>query len=263
MTDPTTPTPRPVSRGILINRGTTFGISNLRLTIGPDGAIESDTKFTLSLDLTPYWLEIAVAHARQALANHADLLDVFEREGQARIDQAMEAECKASMQAFAAAAIALDAFYARVKEDVPISSELVGQWRAKRAARYKQIAEVFRRGFRVGPRSAVLLRKHIREIFEWRDRTVHPPSTAGQPVFYEELSVGTEWRFVAFRAHNARLIAGTALSIVAQLLTRPRSEHAALSKYCVSALANVQPTLDAWEKEFGVLFDRSVASDPV
>src|SRR4051812_33573888 len=112
MTDPTSPTPPRQSRGILINRGTTFGVSNLRLTIGPDGAIESDATFTLSLDLTPYWVEIAVAHARHALANHAELLEVFEGGDQVRIDRAMEAECKASMQAFAAAAIALDAFYA-------------------------------------------------------------------------------------------------------------------------------------------------------
>jgi hypothetical protein len=247
----------------MINRGTTFGVSNFSLTIGPDGAIESDATFTLSLDLTPYWLEIAVVQARQALADHAELLDAFRVEDQVRIDKAMEAECKASMQTFAAAAIALDAFYARVKEDVPIPPELVAQWRANGAARYKQITELFRRSFRVGNRSAVMLRKHIREIFDWRDRTVHPPAMAGQPVFYEELSVGTEWRFVVFRAHNARLIAGSALSIVAQLLARPRSEHVALSKYCVSALTNIQPTLDAWEKEFGTLYDRSASRDAV
>jgi hypothetical protein len=247
----------------MINRGTTFGVSNFRLTIGPDGVVASDTTFTLSLDLTPYWLEIAVTQARHAIAHHADLLKAFQAEDQAAIDKAMEAECKVSMQTFAAAAIALDAFYARVKKDMLISDELVALWRANRTARYKQIAEVFRRAFKVGPRSAVLLRKQIREIFDWRDRTVHPPSSASQPVLYDELAVGTEWRFVAFRAFNARLIAGAALSIVAQLVARPRSEHAALVAFCQSALANIQPTVDGWEREFGVLYDRNAARDAV
>lgn len=241
----------------MVNRGASFGISNLRITIGPDGVLASDTQVTLSLDLTPYWLEIAVSQARMSIEHHKKLLDVFQAEDQDSVDRAMEAECKASMQTFAAAAIALDAFYGNVTQHLPVPEELRLQWRVNRTARYKQIAEVFRRAFKVDPRSAVRLRQRIREIFEWRGRTVHPPSSASQPVFYEELSVGTEWRFVVFRAHNARLIASTALSIIAQLVTRPRDEHEALVRYCAPALTNIQPTVDEWEREFGSLYDRN------
>ena len=247
----------------MINRGARFTISNLSLTIGPDGALASDATFTLALDLTAYWLEIAVSEARIALQHHADLLEAARTENQNSVNKAMEAECKASMQTFSASAIALDAFYAAVKEHVFIPEELVARWRTNRTARYKQIAEVFRQAFKVGPRSAVRLRNDIRQIFEWRDRTVHPPSSASKAVLYEELSVGTEWRFVAFRARNARLVASTALSIIAQLLSRPRNEHAGLVGYCGPALTNIQPTVDEWEREFGALYDRNASRDAV
>jgi hypothetical protein len=247
----------------MINRGARFTISNLSLTIGPEGVLASDPTFTLSLDLTPYWLEIAASEARIAMKHHGELLEAAQTENPDSVSKAMEAECKASMQTFAASAIALDALYAAVKEHVSIPEERVAQWRANRTARYKQIAEVFRQAFKVGPRSAVRFRKDMRQIFEWRDRTVHPPSSANKAVLYEELSVGTEWRFVAFRAHNARLVASTALSIIAQLLARPRNEHAALVDYCGPALTNIQPTVDEWEREFGALYDRNASRDAV
>lgn len=264
MTEPTQPPVPFASKGIMINRGTQFSISDLRFTISPDGMLDGGKPtLSLSLDLTSYWLEIAVSQFENASKHHDELLLAEGAEDKERISTAMEAECKACMQAFAAAAIALDAFYAAVKDRCPIPPELVATWQTKGTARYKQIAEVFRRSFRVGPRSAVRLRKEIREIFKWRDRTVHPMSARTRPVLYQELSVGTEWRFVAFRAENARLVVGAALSIIAQLLARPREKHAELVKFCGPALSNLQPSVIAWETKFGELYDRAIARDAV
>jgi hypothetical protein len=242
----------------MISRGTQFSVSNLRITISEDGTVDAaQPTVSLSLDLTSYWLEIAFAEFLNASKHHDELLLAEAADDKEQRSTAMEAECKACMQAFAAAAIALDAFYAAVKDCLPIAPELVATWQARKTARYKQIAEVFRRAFRIGPRSAVRLRRDIREIFKWRDRTVHPASARTRPVLYQELSVGTEWRFVAFRAANARLVVGAALSIIAQLLARPRENHADLVKFCGPALGNLQPSIIAWEGKFGELYDRA------
>lgn len=257
MTDPSEPSGPRASRGLMINRGATLAISNISITFGPDGAAIPDPAVTVSLDLTSYWLEIAASYVHAAINHHARVLEAFRAGDENSVSVEMEAECKASMLALAAAGIALDAFYATIKEHVPIPEGLMELWRKNRTARYKQIAEVFRRAFEISSRSAVRVRSAIREVFTFRDKTVHPPADGRQAVFYEELAVGTEWRFVAFRAHNARLATSTALSIVAQLLARPRREHARLVKFCGPALANLQPTLDQWEKEFGQLYDRS------
>ena len=252
------------SKGIMINRGTQFSISNIELTISADGRLDAgNPTFSLSLDLTSYWIEIAVSQFQEAAKHHKDLLAAAQADDKDGITRSMEAECKASMQAFAAAAISLDAFYAVIKERCGLPAELVAIWRTKGTARYKQITEVFRRAFKVGPRSAARLRKDVHEIFRWRDRTVHPQSARTQAVLYQELSIGTEWRFVAFRAVNARLVVGAALSIVAQLLARPRSAHSELVAFCGPALTNVQPTVDTWEKQFGPLWDRNAARDAV
>jgi hypothetical protein len=205
-------------------------------------------------------LEIAVSQVRTASEQHKRLLQATSDGNKESVSVAMEAECKASMQAIAAAGIALDAFYASVKDRIQIPEALTLRWRANRTARYKQIGEVFRQAFNIGPRSAVLVRSTMREVFDFRDKSVHPPAVASRPVLYEELSVGTEWRFVTFRAHNARLATAAALSVVAQLLARPRTTHPSLVEFCGPALKNVQPTMDEWEKEYGQLYPRNVPS---
>ncbi|MGK2963755.1 MAG: hypothetical protein ACSLFK_16665 [Gemmatimonadaceae bacterium] len=264
MTRPTMSDASSASKGVMINRGTQFSISGIRITVSADGNLDAGSPtFSLSLDLTSYWLEIAVSQFRDAEKHHHALLAASRSDDNDGVSRSMEAECKASMQAFAAAAIALDAFYAAVKDRTPIPADLIAIWHAKGTARYKQITEVFRRAFRMGPRSAVHLRKRIREVFKWRDRAVHPQSARTQAVLYQELSVGTEWRFVAFMAENARHAVGSALSLIAQLLARPRKEHSDLVAFCGPALTNIQPTIDAWEATFGELFDHAAARDTV
>jgi hypothetical protein len=64
------------------------------------------------------------------------------------IARVLEAEFMASMQAVMAAAISMDAFYARVKEYVIIPSPTLDAWRQKGTARYKQVYETIRRASR-------------------------------------------------------------------------------------------------------------------
>jgi len=246
----------PAGGGILVSRGVSLTLSNISFTIGPDGFSGSDAKVTVSLDLTPYWLEIAVSQTEVALEEHAAVLAAWKAGDSASMGAAMEAECKASMQAAVAAGVALDAFYATVRRYVTLSEEEVTTWRAKRTARYKQVAEVFRRGFVVGPKSTKILSKTLGQIFDVRDKAVHPPATASEPVLYPEIRTGTEWRFVMFCGKNAQAITRESLSVVAQLLGRPREKNVKLVEYCRPALANIEPTVTRWEERYGQLYPR-------
>ncbi len=48
-----------LSRGLMINHGGTFTLSNIRLTIGPDGVSAEAPTVTIAIAVTPFWLEIS------------------------------------------------------------------------------------------------------------------------------------------------------------------------------------------------------------
>jgi hypothetical protein len=237
----------------MINRGATFTLSNIRLSIGPDGVSEEPPTVTIAIDVTPFWLDIAVGHVRTAADAHRRVIAASLDEDNQVVSDAMELECKASMQGIVAAACALDAFYAAVKERVPIPELLSAQWRKNKTARYSQIGEVLRRSFKVGPKSTAELRSALNEVFSYRDQAVHPPAVARQPAYHPELNVSTEWRFVAFRSYNVLAATAAAISIVSQLAAMPKAKYPALSAYCDSASKGVQPILDQWQSEYAEL----------
>lgn len=244
-----TPPPTPPLLGVMVNRSTQLSIGKFSISIGPEGAVASDLTLSLALNLTPYWSEIAVTHVLDAVRYHTALLKACSAGDKDGTSGAMENECKSSMQAIVSAAVALDAFYAVVREQVPLPDELVRAWKRNRTPRYAQLFEVFKQGFAVDPKVAEELRDAIRKVFRWRDWAVHPPGAASEPVAYPELNVATEWRVFAFRAENARNITDAALGIIFHLLKHPRQDSAKLRDFCTPALAILQPTLDAWRSD--------------
>jgi hypothetical protein len=251
----------PPFRGIFIANGSRFVVPRLTLSISADGIVSSDLDLRVSLDLWTYWLSIGRRHANDAVAHHVDVFAAWEEEVEGeRRGTAMEREFESAMQAIVAAGVAIDAFYASVKEYLTLPPELTSKWRANGTGRYKQVSEVFRRAFALTPRNAVKLRSAIKEIFQYRNWAVHPPAAARAPVTYDELRIGTEWRFVAFRADNARGLVGRAIAIIAQLVDIPRELSPEFVRYCGEARARVLPILSEWERDNGTLFDRRAGS---
>jgi len=242
--------------GIFITRGMRVSIPRFTISIGPDGAMSTDIALHVSLDICPFWLEIARRHVAKAEADHLEVQAAWQASDNDLRVATLEAEFDASMQAIAATGIAIDAFYARVKEEVQLPSGMVESWRTNNTARYKQVTEVLRRAFVMGPRSAVNLRQVVKEIYKFRDQTVHPPSEARAPVSYPELGVATEWRFFTFRAENARILCGLAISLIAQLLAHPRDPNQGFADHCAAASERISPLLEEWEARYGQLFPR-------
>lgn len=118
-----------------------------------------------------------------------------------------------------AAASAIDAFYAAVKEHITIPASMLKAWREKGTARHKQVYEVWRRGFKVVKSALPKILQALSEIYRFRDLAVHPDPKLARPVLHPDLGgVGTEWRFVFFHYENAKPLVGVALGMVVQLL---------------------------------------------
>lgn len=154
------------------------------------------------------------------------------------------------MQAIVAAAIALDALYAAVKERVEIPEDQTRAWRENGTARWKQMAEVFRRGFNPSQEGFQNLRDVLSEISKYRGWAVHPPATFREPILREEIERGVEWRFMAFRHYNARETVRITLSIISQLAQKGADGDDPMSEYSTYLESAVAPLVERWEEEY-------------
>jgi len=248
--------------GVFITRGMGIQIPAGGLVVGFDdtGAMQSSIKLQVSLDMCPYWLEIAVDHLTAASKARQDLLEARGEGDDSRVGVALEREFAAGMQALTASAISLDALYASVRTRISISESLVKAWRKKRTARHRQVAEVFRRAFKVSPKGFGNLSNATEQIYRFRDLAVHPPGAYSDPVLHPILGSGTEWRFVSFGYDSSHTTVRAALAIVVQLAAKPRNKGEAFAKYCEGLSTRLVPLVGHWKMAFGALEADTVQS---
>ena len=242
--------------GILISKGTTLSIPGFVLSIGPDGVKSGPVVPHLSIDMCPRWLALAIDHLDQCGTAASDAVQASASNDDNALADALERESAAGMQAIMSAAIALDAFYAQLKERVVISKDLLSAWRKNKTARPTQIAETSRLAFDVKAKSIDHLRLVLEEIFRFRDTAVHPPAEAKQAILRPDINRGVEWRFVAFRYENALPLTRGSLSVITQLTGRPKEGLPALTKYCGECHAAVTSLVTRWEAKYGLLYPR-------
>jgi len=241
--------------GVFITKGMQVSIPDFSLRIGPDGNIEAGpVNLHTGLDLYPYWLEIAYGHLLSTEKASNDLLSAKDEQNDERIAEALQAEFTAGMQTIMVSAVAIDAYYASVKDCIKIPNEITRTWREKGTARYKQIAEVLRRAFPMPDQSAKQLREILKEIMGFRDKAVHPSSRTTAPALHPELNKVTDWRYATFRYHNAKAITRLTLSIIAQTAALSHKvKFQALKTYCDTLSSRIEPFLKRWEARYGKL----------
>jgi hypothetical protein len=66
----------------------------------------------------------------------------------------------------------------------------------------------------------------------FRHLAIHPKGQHDEPVLHPVLKQGVEWRFVVFASENAKDAAGLAISVVAQMINRPKEAFPDLKSYC-------------------------------
>ena len=242
--------------GVFITKGMRLTIPRFSIRLGANGDVEGDPVILhTGIDLCPYWLEISYGHMLETQKANDDLMIAKASEDKEQISHALQAEFTAGMQTIMASAVAIDAFYGNIKEHIDIPIELTETWRKNGTARYKQIAEVWRRSFSISQESAQKIRDILKEVTSFRDKAVHPPPGTSTPLLHPELNKVTDWRYSTFRYYNAKGIAGITLSIIAQSIQKTHEDKfKELKTYCDNLLKEVGPMVDRWEKRYGKLF---------
>jgi hypothetical protein len=240
--------------GVYVSHATQLRISGIQISIGKDGSTDTgEPKTHLLTWMFVYWMEISLEHLQQAELAHAQLLEKWVPGEPAEGSKHLRDEFSSSMQCINAAAIAVDAFYAAIKNVAPISEEEISRWKAKKTSRPKQIAEVIRRSFGMKQSKVAALQQNLIELFKWRDWGVHPPADLEVPTPYPELSVSTEWRFVAYTASNARIALEYVLKLIIESLSRPKDKYPDLVELCSFCRDLVSPIKSSLEELYGPL----------
>lgn len=253
----------PKAAGVYVSRGVSLRIKNLRIECDTDGSELPPITPQVLLSMCPFWFEIAVNQLDAAESAHSMLIDAKSSGENERVGLALEAEFKASMQAIVAAATAMDALYASVREYVSLPADLISTWTANRTARYKQVAEVLRRGFVTKPRGVENLRRFLKELYRFRDLAVHPPGTYSAPILHPDVGAGTEWRFVAFTASNAHQLVRGALAFSVLLATRlPDDVSDGFETLAQGIVSLLDPLVVEWKERYGSLTDEDEDIDP-
>lgn len=249
-------------KGVFITKRTKVLIPAGGLSIGFDenGAFTSNCILHVGVNLSPFWIKIACSHLREAEIAYKNLVEAGRKDISEKIAEYLEREFISGMQAMMAAAIALDAHYAVVKDYVNISSDVVESWKKNKTSRPKQIYEVFRRAFPTIRRSKSDVAKFIAEIFRFRDWAVHPIASADEPILYPEINRAVEWRFLAFRFLNAKRAVRSATQIIALTLREPYPDNnEQLKGFCIQFKTSFDEAILAWEDGYGELWEQDRA----
>lgn len=219
--------------GVFIGRGITpvIPVGGLSLSIGDDGEMKATVTLHIHYDLCSKWLEIAARHLSDAKERKLERVAAWTTDDEDAKGRTLEQEFEASMQAIMAAAIALDAFYATIKDKTNIPENTFRIWKAKKRARHAQIGEVLRQAYSLPPGCVKELKGALSEIFKFRDWAVHPPGGIQAPVLHPEIGVGVEWRFVSFSAESATLIVTKAQSIISDLTNKGKPSNPEIQRY--------------------------------
>ncbi|HAO24449.1 MULTISPECIES: hypothetical protein [unclassified Methylophaga] len=241
--------------GVFLVKGDTVSVPSLTLSVNEQGEVEASPIYlNVGIDMTAYWLDIAYKHLLATESAHKKLMVAKEEKDNEKIARYLKKESIAGMQSIMAASIALDAYYSSIKQHVDIPQETINIWRENGTARYKQISEVFRMGFRLKPPSSKSLREILKQNFRFRDKAVHPSPGTAAPLLHVELNKVTDWRYATFRFNNAKAIYGLSLSIVLKTSTKPDSKIAdSLKAFCEKLIPRIKPLERKWNKRFGDL----------
>lgn len=201
--------------GVFVSGGMDFRIGNIRIDLNTE-EIQPVT-VSVRLDTGNHWLYVARDMRDKAESALTQVVAASEAKDDGALGTALEEEFRCGMLGISAAAFAIDAFYASIKERYqPHPHE--AEWRASGLARYKQIAETLRWAWTIRPPAAKAIRDHLRQVFELRDLAVHPPAKFREPILREDIERGVEWRFVYFRAENTRAAFRIASEIIEALI---------------------------------------------
>ena len=243
--------------GLFITKGMNVSIPEFSLSINESGDINSE-KMTIhtGLDMCPYWIEIAYTRLNETDDIHEKLILAKNDNNESLMGDLLQKEFTSGMQAIMAGCIAIDSYYASIKDFAEIPEDLARTWQKNGTARYKQIAEILKRTFVIPQDLFLKIRKILEQSFGLRDMAVHPKHGTDLPVLYPEINKISDWRYAAFRYTNVKAVVGHSLSIIYQTARQKKGNKKQLLKiYCENLVKKLEPTLSEWVERYGRLFE--------
>lgn len=234
-------------KGVFIAEGMTFTVKNLGFRIQGDEVIPNPVTVTLSVDQTPIWLEIALAHLAECKKARALILaENIDDKAQSSLKH-MTDEYRAGMQAISVAAIAIDAFYSNLKDYIEIPPATLSAWKRNGTARYKQVSEVIKIACGKAKLDQKILIQTLSDLYKFRDWAVHPSAEAKEARYHPIFKVLTHWRCVAFGYENALAVVHGALIITHQTSKIAAStKNKKLASYFEELQKKIDPLCSAW-----------------
>jgi len=243
------------TKGIFMMKGMSIHIPKGALQIKYDnsGIVSLNISPKLSLELCHIWLEIAFQHLKRADNYRDAAVKAKKKNDEQLLSNSLNGELKSSMQAIVASVNGLEAYYSNIKDRVTFSKEVTNKWRQNNTARHKQVAQVFQISFEIkGNEKNKKLNKIVKDIYKFRDWLVHPPGEPREPILDKELSVVTNWTYIAFSFHNAREIFWGILNLINQTSLIPKKKYSKLAEYCEDISNLIAPLLLQWKETYAV-----------
>lgn len=225
-----------MSPGVMFTpEGVDFQIAKLRLDLGT-GELSMDPR--QRLELWYHWARLAILHMQDAGRTRGAMVGSMSSNHVPGVKVALMRETMSVMQCMTCAAFSIESFSLAVQEHLPPNRHPNGESTAAR------IMERLAGGFRIGNQSRLLLKKPLRNLFEARNRVVHPP--------YEFESVGphpvakylVDWHQRNFHLDNARQSVAMLRSLYRDLPRLARQDVAGLPDL-VGKMRRLSHRLDA------------------
>ena len=228
--------------GIFITKGMTLAVPPGSLKVTLDGG---QPKATLQLhvrfDVTPTWLGIARRCLAEAYKHRTTRDLVWGDEDPTKKAEALEAEFEAALQCIVASVTSLEALFAIIRPLTEIPAEVSDRWKEKKPHRYIQVAEVLRYAFSLPQQGVNGLMANLKQIYQLRNKAVHPSGDIAEAMLHPELGVGVERRFALYRASNAEKVFDCCYRILWELAYHRQPTNEKISEY----LLTLRERLDA------------------
>jgi hypothetical protein len=219
--------------GVFVSSGVDLQVSGMSITFNTvTGEVEESTPATVStrFDTWDHWLIVASESLDRTEAAYKTVLAAHAANDDNALGAALEKEFRNGMATVSAAASAVDAFYASVKERHGRHPD-VDKWKTNRLARPKQVAETLRWAWNLNPSDAELVRTGTVQLYKLRDPALHSPAEFRVTELRQDIDRYVEWRFSWYRAENARSAVQDASGLIAMFLRWPDAAPESLREW--------------------------------
>jgi hypothetical protein len=231
-----------VNGGIVATDGITLNIGSFSISYDAKTGALSGTASGPSLhyDVCPTWLSIAIEHLERGKLARSDMLATLSDANTELKYRALEREFRSSMQAIACTAVAFEALFSVMQRSLP-SLRIHSRPKKKKTPRYEVVSGAIKLGFGLTRKEFETVRVALKQIFDYRDQSVHPTGDFNPPMQHPVLQVGVEKRQVTFRYDNALQILRFAVALISELPVRARPTNGTIVEYAKTLRERMAP----------------------